>query len=249
MILSRIGALLLAGAWGFVEGHVVEPSWGRFLATAGCGALLLLVCGPRAQAGDRLARAATIAGWCAALGIVMPQLLSRVHVISGAARVAAALLATAGLKGAADDGGALLLETHAGAVGVALTWELAALPAIFRCIVALVALQGLERLPRIALGAGAWGAFRLLVIAAARGEGLDEPWLREPALVLLTMLPLVLFGSRAASRAPSAAGTFGAAPQKTLAPARFLLGALAAGSCLGFWFTFTTRGRAPVAAS
>ena len=239
MILSKIGALLLAGAWGFVEGHVVEPSWGRFLATAGCGVLLLLVGGPRAapgqRAGNRLARAATIAGCCTALGIVVPQLLSRVHVIPGAARVAAALLAAAGLKGAADDGGALLLETHAGAVGVALTWELAALPAILRCIVALVALEGLERLPRIALGAGAWGAFRLLVIAAARGEGLDEPWLREPALVLFTMLPLALMGSRA-PRAPSAAS------QRTLAPARFFLGALAAGSCLGFWFYFHDPG-------
>ncbi len=234
-LLARIGALLLAGAWGFVEGHVVEPSWGRYVVTAGVGAALLLV-GGKERIADRLARAAIIAGFCAALGIVIPHFLSRAHVIPGAAGVAATLLALAGLKGATDEDGGLLLETHAGATGVALTWEMAALPSIIRSAFALTTLEGLARFPGIALKAGGWGAFRLLAIAAARGEGVDEPWLREPVLTLLTLLPLALIRGDATQRKPILKQVL------RPAPARFVLGALAAGACLGFWWDFHDPG-------
>lgn len=240
-MIGRLGALLLAGAWGFVEGHTVPPSWGRFSATAACGAVLLIVVHREERRGDRLARAAIIAGLCAVLAIAIPCFLCRSHAIPGAAHIAAVLLAFAGLRAGADENGGLVLETHAGATAVALTWEMAALPALLRTAFALWAYGGAGRFREIALRAAGWGAFRLLVIAAARGEGLAEPWLREPALILFTMLPLALpAGTR--STASSPCRRMPRPLRLVQRPARLVPAALALGACLGFWWSFHDPG-------
>ncbi len=228
--LRVVGALLMALAWGFLDGFYVEPRPGLFWAFTVSGfACFLLAGGERRTAGgaSRLAAAAaapaSIAALLVALQCVLPVIASHLHAIPGAGRAAAAVLSAAGLDAGVDGGGALLLPAAPGARAFRMTWEAAAGPSLARILPALLVAAPARSWRLIAIVSG-YGACRLVAMALVIAGGARVPLLYEPAVTLVGFLPL-------ASMALGGPGS-GYAPERRARPWAHAVAMLATGAVL-----------------
>ncbi|MGH9870738.1 MAG: hypothetical protein ACREAA_21585, partial [Candidatus Polarisedimenticolia bacterium] len=189
---QELGILLMTGAWGFADGMFTAPSWGSALVVFAAGAALSL-------AGRRSAAFVTgMAAAQAALMVPLPVVLSHVHEIPGLAALVALGLRAAGVE-AVDAAGRLLLPTDRGAAVVNLTGEMIALPMITRLAAATVMIEPGHR--------ARWGAAillgsagRLVLVFAGVAAGAPVSALFEPAVTIVTFLPMLGLPRRTAAR-------------------------------------------------
>jgi hypothetical protein len=195
--LDLTGLLLLAGAWGFLDGFFVAPRPGFFwpILIAGIACLVLdrraagKVPADEGRYGSGAARALMITGLHLGMQAALPRLLAHLHRIEGAGGAAAALLGLAGIPSGVDAEGNLLVGTAAGTTGIALTWELAGLPMILRLLAAVWVAGGWRGLPRNATAIAAAAGLRVLVLVAALAGGARVSLAYEPAVTLLSFVP------------------------------------------------------------
>jgi len=205
--LSAFGALLMALAWGFIDGFFVEPWPVGFWLSSACGLVCMLAAARRDRLGatvpwgaEAVARPLGIAALLTLLECLLPLLACHLHAIEGAGRAAAAMLSVLGLGAGVDGAGTLLVPTAAGARAFSITWEAAAAPSLARIAVAMLVARRGEEAARLIGAIVAYGWCRLLAMALVVAAGARLPLLYEPAVTLITFLPLALVAPRDAGR-------------------------------------------------
>ncbi|HZI94019.1 MAG TPA: DUF4350 domain-containing protein [Patescibacteria group bacterium] len=215
-----LGAILLSGAWGFIDGFFVGPLpiafWTILLAGAAC--LIIDAAGSPASTGGRLLDGLfdtlSIIALQLSLQAVLPIVMAHLHRIPGAAQAAVPLMEAMGRSAGADDAGNLLIETTTGVQSFAITWELAALPAMLRLLGAFVVLaiprgfatsRGLAGPAKLLVILSAHAVLRLLVLLGLVASGARLSLCYEPAFTLVGLLPLAWLVPRWATGAPAGA--------------------------------------------
>ncbi|HKY34123.1 MAG TPA: hypothetical protein VJV23_16455, partial [Candidatus Polarisedimenticolia bacterium] len=182
--LQACGLVLLGSAWGFADGYFTPPSPAAAAVFAAAG--LACLAGRASGRREGLATALLAAAAQAALSLCLPVLMAHLHDIPLAAEAAAALVSLAGIEAAAPRG-LLLLDTARGTQSIALTWELAALPAMLRLLAGLAAADP-GRFGRHAAVVLAAATTRLVALVALLAAGARVSLCYEPAVTALAFV-------------------------------------------------------------